>query len=535
MDGYIAEGKALFDQGRYQEAIDTWSRVFIVDEESREAQDLIDKAKAGLEQSQGEWQTSLTEGIAAYTAGDLAKAEGLFQKVLERFPENSEAQYYLSRIRGQGVPASVPAAPAEAPPGPSPAAPAQTGSETPPEPSGFEFEDDAPAPGKFEFESGTPEPPKAEAPPAPPGPVPSQPPPPPPGRFEQTEGGDEEFVLERGGEDATPPDAPAGSGSSPRPREDSSWDDIAPPPPGFGAESGQGAAAPGPPPPPPPAPGSEAGGAAMPPGKKPAVRKKVIGVGVGIAAVAVIAVIGAVIFWLTFSSNSGAGTAPSVPVSSVGRHKPKIKPKPKPKAPAPSAEQNPNGAQAEPAQPKPMTVDELLAAGKAAEGKKDYRKAAELYREALAKDALNTKAQNALASAQEAYEKQQEEARRNKAFLEKYQKSTQAFQDKDWADCLRQAWRLIYPDDTLASQLGKRKSIHDLIRDGYYNWAVQDLKAQNIQGAVKHLNDLLEFDGSDGQAKKLKAFAERYTKMPPDDIYADTVQALTYRTLPEEP
>ncbi len=102
---YVSEGQALFDQGRYQDAIDLWTRIFIVDENNKDADALIAKAKEAMNANQGEIEHNLTEGIAAFNAGDYGRSRPLLEKVLAAFPGHREAQYYLQRM-GEAVPMS---------------------------------------------------------------------------------------------------------------------------------------------------------------------------------------------------------------------------------------------------------------------------------------------------------------------------------------------------------------------------------------------------------------------------------------------
>ena len=103
---YLDEGKALQRQGRVQDAIDMWTRVFILDEENAEAQSLIDQARASLTANQGELEYTLTEAIAAFNGGDFKRAKPLLEKILQMSPGHREAQHYLTRI-----PAEAPAPP----------------------------------------------------------------------------------------------------------------------------------------------------------------------------------------------------------------------------------------------------------------------------------------------------------------------------------------------------------------------------------------------------------------------------------------
>jgi tetratricopeptide (TPR) repeat protein len=179
-------------------------------------------------------------------------------------------------------------------------------------------------------------------------------------------------------------------------------------------------------------------------------------------------------------------------------------------------------------------MDDLFKAAKDAMASKDYQRAVALYQEALNRDAVNPAALDGLSQARDALNRQMQENERNQRFLKEYQNAARSFQEQDYAECLRVAWRLIYPDDTLARQLGKRDAITSLIRDGYYNWTVMDLKQENVRGADKNLKDLLEF-ARDPDAVKLQGFVKKYLTQPIDDNYRDVVRNLDYRPLKEGP
>jgi len=450
---YLAEGKALQAQGRIQDAIDVWTRVFILDEENGEAQSLIDKARASMTAGQGELEFNLNEGIASFNAGDYARAKPLLEKILLASPGHREAQYYLSRI-----PADMPAAAAP------PAAP------------DFELDGD--------FASPAPPPPRAASP-APPRPAAKA------SVAAEMDG----FELETGAADdfGVPPPAPA---AAPAPSEDLLAPPVAAPPPPRSIAAG----------------GRPAPAAA----KKGSPRLGLIFGGLGLLALVGLGL-------LFIPKLLGGGTPPPPPKTAPLKPAP---PKPAATDPVPPV----------PVQPaEPQGKDALFQAAKEAMAAKQYQKAIDYYRKVLALEALNSEAQTGLETARAAYQVQLEEEARNAKFLKDYQNSVRSYRDGDYAESLRLAWRLIYPDDTLAKQLGKASSVRALLRNGYYNWAVRDLKSENPRGAEKNLRDLLDADKNDPEAKKLLDFTRKYIGRPVDAGYRDTVSALTYRPFEEVP
>lgn len=507
---YLKEGQTLFDQGHFQDAIDVWTRVFILDENNKEADALIARAKEAMSANQGEVEHHLTEAIAAYNAGDFARAKPLLEKVLQSFPGHREALYYLSRIAE--APPSPPAA-AEEPP-PVFAVPAATFTPAPPaaspalvggSPDEFEFEDHlamptgeamraaAPAPafGGFEFDS-PPEAPGAGAP-----------------------------VQDAGV--SPPPAAPSSpqAGAAPAP-ETFTWDDVS------AADATVPLGAPAAPQVPaadlsPDAVAASRGAKTLPVQKKAPRAGGPTWLLIGGAVVGLL-VVGAGIFLATKFFFGGEGPQPATVA-------PSKLPKPQP----PRVTQPPQSSTV-PAQPTPETMspEDLLKAARAAETDQDFEKAVGLYQELLSRGgALNTEAASGLAGARASLLRQQAENERNEKFLKDYQYSVKSFREGDFGECLRVAWRLIYPDDTLARQLGKRDAVNRLIRDGYYNWAVMDLKSENVRGADKNLRDLLDFDKSDSEARRVQQFIKPYVNGSVDQNYRDVVKGLAYRPFSE--
>ncbi len=509
---YIAEGQKEFDQGNYQDAVDAWTRIFIMDEDNQEAQRLIDQAKAKLQSHEQESDFLLTEAIASFNAGEFDRSKDLLTRILHDFPGHREAQYYLDRIPKPAAPAAAPVAPPPQvvpPPQPKPAPPAFQSA-----PGEFELEDDLNIPTGPEMRV-QPETPKQ---------------PPTSGGFQLDDSSPDEFSF-AGFQLDTSPAAPA----TQAPTAQGPPAPAPPPPPepfqfdgGFPAAPGPAAAAPpavassAPPPLAPMAAKRALKGAS---GKGGASRRPSVALLAGIAVVLVLAGLG--IFLGTRYFLGGSDSNPPAEIQHLPKPQPPRLPKPETPAQGSSEPSTPPANQPTP------TLPGLLKGAADAMAGKDYAKAAALYQQALGMDSTNAEAQAGLANARDAYQRQQVEDAKNQQFLKEYQSSIQSLQEGDFAECLRIAWRLIYPDDTLARQLGKRDAVAQLIRDGYYNWAVFNLKASNVRGARQNLKDLLDFDKSDAEARKLLDFANRYQNTAPDDQYRDTVSGLAYRTFSE--
>ncbi|OYW02036.1 MAG: hypothetical protein B7X11_03820 [Acidobacteria bacterium 37-65-4] len=210
-------------------------------------------------------------------------------------------------------------------------------------------------------------------------------------------------------------------------------------------------------------------------------------------------------------------------------------PKPVPPKVTPPPSTTPVNPSAELA-PQDMSPEALLKAARESDSARDYAKAVALYQELVSRGGgLNSDAAAGLSTARAALQKQQAENERNEKFIKDYQYALRAYKEGDFAECLRVSWRLIYPDDTLARQLGKRDGVTKLIRDVYYNWAVMDLKSENVRGADKNLRDLLDFENGDPEARRLLQFTKPYLNGGLDQNYRDVVRGLTYRPFTETP
>jgi len=523
---YLQEGKDLFQSGHYQDAIDVWTRIFILDESDTEADTLIAQAKEAMNANQGEIEHNLTEAIAAFNAGDLSRSRPLLEKVLQSFPGHREALYYLGRINDQAaVAAAAPPPPSTSQPAPFSVPPpiySQVPVETPGGPTAPAASSpplSAGSPDDFEFEENldlpTGEALRSSAPPAPVGgfefDTPSQGPGfaasvPPPG----------------------PPVAAAAQPMAPAEPEPFTWDQA--PPAGV---SGAGAAEPHAFPPQ----GADEVAEFQPPdakGAKSAPKRKGPRGGGGIpwlligAAGAVLLLVGVGILVATkfFMSDEGP-TAATVAPSKI--------PKPVPPRVTPPPSTTPSELPAE-LTPSNMSPEALAKAARDAESEKDYAKAVTLYQELVSRGGgLNLEAAANLSSARAALQRQQAENEKNEKFIKDYQYALRAYKEGDFAECLRISWRLIYPDDTLARQLGKRDGVARLIRDGYYNWAIMDLKSENVRGADKNLRDLMDFEKNDPEARRLEQFARPYINGGLDQNYRDVVKGLTYRPFTETP
>ncbi len=132
--GRIAElyrqGQGAFEREDYLEAIDIWSRIYLIDPDNAEAGAAIDEARKRQDEIDRAVEQKLFEAQEAADAGDTAKALGIAHEILAAHPDNLAAQQLVENLSRQGAPAGKPASaseqPEEVPPAP-PAAPKAAG------------------------------------------------------------------------------------------------------------------------------------------------------------------------------------------------------------------------------------------------------------------------------------------------------------------------------------------------------------------------------------------------------------------------
>jgi protein kinase-like protein len=95
--GHLSDAHAALDERRLDDAVAACERALILDEENREALDLLDKAQAAIEQRQVErW---LDEAREAVDRGALSEAAALVDQALALAPGSRDAAAVAERIR----------------------------------------------------------------------------------------------------------------------------------------------------------------------------------------------------------------------------------------------------------------------------------------------------------------------------------------------------------------------------------------------------------------------------------------------------
>jgi tetratricopeptide (TPR) repeat protein len=98
IEQYLQDGDRAFDSGNAQQAIDLWSRIFLIDVTNEAASERIERAKAKRRESEQKIETILTAGVQSFERKEGAQARAKFKEVLSIDPGNVTAQDYLQRI-----------------------------------------------------------------------------------------------------------------------------------------------------------------------------------------------------------------------------------------------------------------------------------------------------------------------------------------------------------------------------------------------------------------------------------------------------
>ena len=95
---FLKQGDEALARGNAQEAIDLWSRVFLIDLSNEEASRRIDAAREAQAESARKIDMLLSEGVQSYEVGDLAGARNKFLDVLAASEHDATARGYLNQI-----------------------------------------------------------------------------------------------------------------------------------------------------------------------------------------------------------------------------------------------------------------------------------------------------------------------------------------------------------------------------------------------------------------------------------------------------
>lgn len=112
IEQYLADGERAFQAGDYSQAIDLWSRVFLIDVTNDAASERIEVAKTKRREIEQQVEPLLTAAVDAFDRGDADKARAGLSEVLAIDPRNAVALDYLERV---GAPGFAPSRPYVAP------------------------------------------------------------------------------------------------------------------------------------------------------------------------------------------------------------------------------------------------------------------------------------------------------------------------------------------------------------------------------------------------------------------------------------
>lgn len=94
----LQEGQQALDKGNPQGAIDTWSRIFLIDIDNQEAARRIEQARSLKAERERAVEEVFHDAVARFDAGERETARAAFQQVLELQPGYLAAREYLDLI-----------------------------------------------------------------------------------------------------------------------------------------------------------------------------------------------------------------------------------------------------------------------------------------------------------------------------------------------------------------------------------------------------------------------------------------------------
>ncbi len=94
----LVEGQEAFDSGSYQAAIDSWSRIFLIDIDHQEAARRIDLARQHKAEDERRIEEMFSDAIAAFDTGNLEASRQGFEEVLRLNPSHVAAREYMELV-----------------------------------------------------------------------------------------------------------------------------------------------------------------------------------------------------------------------------------------------------------------------------------------------------------------------------------------------------------------------------------------------------------------------------------------------------
>lgn len=109
IEQYIVDGDRAFNAGDDQQAIELWSRIFLIDVTNEQASERIEKAKVKRADIEQRVETLVADGASALERGNQNDARTKFSEALRLDPHNATAKDYLERLGSAAPAASAPA------------------------------------------------------------------------------------------------------------------------------------------------------------------------------------------------------------------------------------------------------------------------------------------------------------------------------------------------------------------------------------------------------------------------------------------
>jgi tetratricopeptide (TPR) repeat protein len=104
----LAQGQEEFDKGDFQGAIETWSRIYLIQTDCHEADEKIEEARRRREEIERQADHRFYEAREAFDHGRLDEARTLCQDVLKLQPQHLEAHDLLARLETPAAPPPPP-------------------------------------------------------------------------------------------------------------------------------------------------------------------------------------------------------------------------------------------------------------------------------------------------------------------------------------------------------------------------------------------------------------------------------------------
>ncbi len=98
----LAEGQRAFDAERFQDAIDCWSRIYLIEIDHDEASRRIQLARDLREEQDRQVEETFHQGVAAAESGNRDQAIAAFRRVLELRPNHLAASEHLEQLAASG-------------------------------------------------------------------------------------------------------------------------------------------------------------------------------------------------------------------------------------------------------------------------------------------------------------------------------------------------------------------------------------------------------------------------------------------------